>query len=722
MIANALYCQRVSADAECILSFETISQEMELQECGTNLTVKVNDPVIHAFETPSNDILVGTRPELKPQLAPLVEDSALIDLPSLRLDVIEFCDLDSMISDAAGRVYKFLHSISSYSAIYWRDQTFLAGRLRRKLQKYLYSRNRVLIDAELLDGLALSIINKRPVLSCSAELYANLKPLLEWDAWVENVKEEMRFHLAAFEAKSQQLRIVVDHRAADESDASETPASQVAAGIGPGRWVIATFGQTATVAARDAHRRGLAVASVDCGPSWNKDVAGALTRAERRSKEAGKEAAPLLILCTSREDSINAAASFVKAAPRHVRLYAVILYRTRDGIPSKEPTEKLLLSDRLEGVTVIPDNDFPIGESHTKTGNGTVVASFVGALDRFNEEGKQLPRGRSLYSMGWTRFGVRSYEEALTRSIAAIANPWVLASSARSATVFLSSVGRPSNEFASEVGRQVNQTLFPSSGKPFKVSKDSIRVAGHWIQRRFMPGGNIPAKIELLMTGIPRRSRSSEEALSESARTIVSAAGYRVRDGREGGFYIVGKNAKPLFVSVAGIASRVPTGPDSYIQLMPNNEIQQAVLKQYDESKSAIPLLVGDLFYLNHVQDPKWTAILLASLARPKRLWPTVLRTFIQESLQRELARNDRYRNFWKRSLPKSAAITSTSIVIANTERRAGRQAIITGIMSVAFKSPGARRKLSGEGSKDAKFVIKVGPAEFSLLEFDIAA
>ncbi len=711
---NALYTQRVSLNTEVILSFETISETLKLDIYEAALTARVNDPVIHAFETSNSSVIVGTQSELSPKLASLVDDTSLLNLPSLRLEVIEFCSLNHLIADAAGNVYRFLQSVSPYSASYWRDQTFLASRVRKNLQKHIDSREGKLESRRQLDGVTLAIKNDRPILTCSSKVYNSFKQYIDWEAWAEGIKDVMQFHIGAF-ARTSQLQFVV------ESDSTQKEASSVSSPrsrVSGGRWLVAAFGQTATVAARYVHKQGITAAHLDTSNGRSKEVNAAIMAAQRRSKKEGQETPFLLVLMSSTEDSALEAVRFVESLPRDVRVQGILLYRTQDGVPSDELSGELLRSGRFERITIIPDNDFPIGESHTKTSRGTLVASLIGVLDRLMRDGRKLPRGRSIYSMAWTRFGLRGYEEALARSIAAAANPWVPVTRARRAVVSLSSVGRPDSRFSEDIGRQLNDTLFYANQSSGQDASELV-VEAKWIQRRFMPGGVIPATVELLLTDVSEGRGSPEKALGEAAKTILSAVGYNVRKERNGSFTISSNGAEPLLITVRDVSHSIAR--DVCVQLMPDKKIQQSALRQHDGWKIALPLLVGDLYFLSNVQDPRWTATLLAHLAQPKRLWPAVLKEFVEQSLQRELRRSDSYRNLWMKNLPKSAVITATSVDIRNTERLAGRQATISGAMTVEFSLPTVRKGLRSEGSSNAKFSVKMGPDEFSVTEFELS-
>jgi hypothetical protein len=69
--------------------------------------------------------------------------------------------------------------------------------------------------------------------------------------------------------------------------------------------------------------------------------------------------------------------------------------------------------------------------------------------------------------------------------------------------------------------------------------------------------------------------------------------------------------------------------------------------------------------------------------------------------------------------LPKSAAVTTTTIEIESTERLAGRQAKIAGILTIDFSLSVASRREQSERSKSAKFEVKFGPDEFSVVKLE---
>lgn len=708
---NALYAQRVSLNAETILGFDVVSEALSSTRWHEDLVVRVNHPVIHAFEMPSHDVIVGTRSELKPKLTTLAVDRTLLDLPSLRLDVVEFCELDHLISEAAQEVYRFLHTVSSFSAVYWRDHTFLAERARQNLQRYISGHEIKFDDWSQLGGMTLAIKNDRPVLTCSAKLHNTLKPDIDWDAWVESVKQGLRFHIGAF-AKPSQLQFVVG---SDVSPSREVPVSPITVRTSD-RWLVAAFGQTAAFAAKEIQRRGIPAASIDTSRSLSAEAASIISATQRTRGQAGARAPILLVVISSVEESASAVGSFLDAVPSDVRPYAIVLHRTQDGVPSDKTDSALFRSDRFEGMIVIPDNDFPIGEASTKTSRGTLLVSLIGALGRLLQDHNVLPKGRSIYSIAWTRFGLRGYQGALARGIAAAANPWISIGHASRALVSLSSVGRPDSDFAIDVARQLNAILFEEDAAATH-EKDSLAVESKWIQRRFLPGGNIPATVELFLTGITDEPRSPEGGLAETAKIILAAAGYEVKGDRNGDLFISTNGEEPLLIA-AGYMTR-STRPAVYVQLMPDKRSQKGALAQYDAWKSALPLMVGDLYFLTNVRDPKWTATLLAHLAQPKRLWRDAFKEFVQQSLQRELHRNANFRDLWLQDLPESANVMTT-VAIEGAERLAGRQAKIDGIMTAKFNVFAASSGERSERSKSAKFEVKLGPDEFSVAKFEV--
>ncbi|MGW1418914.1 hypothetical protein ACWAT4_02210 [Bradyrhizobium manausense] len=673
--------------------------------------MRVNHPVIHAFEMPSQEVIVGTRSELQPKLTRLAVDRTLIDLPSLRLDVVEFCELDHLISEAAQEVYRFLRSVSSFSAVYWRDHTFLAERARRNLQRYIAGHAIKFDDWSQLGGMTLAIKNGRPVLTCSAKLHDSLKPDMDWDAWIEGVKQGLRFHIGAF-AKPSQLQFVVG---SDGLLGQEAPVAPITIRTSD-RWLVAAFGQTATFAAKEIQRRGIPAVEIDTSRSLSAEDASIISATQRTSGLASARAPILLVVISSVEENISAVGHFLDAVPSDVRPYAIVLHRTQDGVPSDKADSALFKSDRFEGIIVIPDNDFPIGEASTKTSRGTLLVSLIVALGRLLQGHNALPKGRSIYSIAWTRHGLRGYQGALARSVAAAANPWVSISRASRAEVSLSSVGRPDSSFAVDVTRQLKAMLF-DEGAAAAHEMGNLDVESRWIQRRFLPGGNIPATVELFLTGITDESRSPEEALAQTAKIILAAAGYEVEDDRNGDLLISTNGEEPLLIAVGHTARS--KRPAVYVQLMSDKRSQKAALAQYDAWRSALPLMVGDLYFLANVQDPKWTAILLAHLAQPKRLWPDAFKDFVQQSLQRKLHRSDNLRSLWLQDLPESAFVTTT-VAIEGAERLPGRQAKIDGVLTAEFNLSPATAGKRGEKSKSAKFEVKLSPAEFSIAKFEL--
>ena len=711
--ANALYLQRVSLDSEVIFGFETISDQLKLVDSDEGLTTLVDRPVIHAFEMPSEDIIVGTRSQLSPELAALASSRSLFNLPSLRLDLVEFCSLSNQISEAAHGVYRFLQSVSSFSADYWRDRSFLAERARRNLQKYIADQGIDLGDWRQLDDVTLSIRNGRPVLACPVELYDILKSDIDWDAWVESIKKSLQFHIGAF-AKPSQLRLVVG---SDDRSSGEEPLSSIAMNLSHARWLVAAFGKTAVSATNEVRRRGLSAVHIDTSRGWTKETSRLFSAAQRVGRHEAAKPLNLLVVMSSSGHDAEEISYFLEALPKGVRPYAVVLHRTQDGLPSEEREYELFRSKKFERIIVITDNDFPIGEASSKTSSGTLLVSLIGTLDRILDSNQKVPRGRSVFSMAWTRYGLRGYEAALSRSLAAAANPWVSITDAEKFIISLSSVGRPDGGFSDDVTHQLNQTLFGASGKE---RTGSVAVEAKWIQRRFMPGGNIPATIELLATHIADERRTPDNKLAEAAKIILASAGYEVMVDRTGSLSISNNAEDRLLIAIRDI-SRSKT-PDVYVQLMPDKRSQKEALAQHDAWKIALPLMLGDLHFLGNVQDPLWTATLLAHLAQPKKLWRDIWKEFIQQTLQREMRRNENYRNRWLKDLPRSAAVIATTIEIERTERLAGRQAKVFGTMTADFSLSGAGRRGRSERSRSAEFELKFGPDEFSVVRLELAS
>jgi hypothetical protein len=311
--------------------------------------------------------------------------------------------------------------------------------------------------------------------------------------------------------------------------------------------------------------------------------------------------------------------------------------------------------------------------------------------------------------MGWTRAGVRGYQQAVLRSIAAATNPWLSISKARNGSAILHSVGRPPDTFGEDVDQLFNEIV---KSEPH----ERIRMNAVWRQRRFVPNANVAAKFEFIAElGHEKIPRQLKGRFADAARTILSAQGFSVSN-LEGERDLVLKakgKAGTIEIFVPDENSTRGQGLTPHILLMQSRAEQQAFLKLSGKLAAIYPLLLGDLFFLNGERGPLWSAQVLAYRSYPRGRWQSVLKPFLEGVILNDVKENPR-RHFNIDRMPKRTSISSVEVTITQTERLPGRRITAYGSMFINFDGNSRIKSIArSPGTHERMFTATLGPNEF---------
>lgn len=696
---NSLYLQTLSSDVSIVIDFEALAAEPPSIEM-TTLAVEVSpgQPAIHAFRAAQN-VLIGTKPELMASLEKFVDEPDLIGLPILRLSVVDFCGLEGRRKNASANAYDYFRLISDYSAIFWRDQTYLTSQAQRILWTYLESSNYPANDRALISESVTFTVNRgKPKLSIGETAYQALNQFTV-GSWQSRINEDLKKYLTAFSIQDTSLLFEVV--TIEDVQPFANVESQESLGVHFPHFLV-PFGKAATTAAKGGPRKGnsnLFPEQLISDRVSAKKAANEI--GEQRNFRKGSHAAPLVVMIFDAIDShsLELGKTFRRALPSFIEVHAVIFYRTRDGIPEM-PVDTLneWFGARPTAITVVPDNGFPLGEAQSKSSWSTVLTPLLALLtDRRATKPDGIRRGISLFGTAWTRKGIHNFQQVISRTIAALANPWIPLTSVRSAIGELSSVGRPSQTFSIEAERYFNATLKEQLPR-------HVPVETTWKRRRFVPGANIPASYKLFAAPGPS-IRRSPNGLSEAARTILLSQGFKISassESRRSFSAALGSNSVQVVIGRQDIEHRkVP-----HVLVMPSAREQLNFLERTNGLYLTLPLLLGDLFHLNSERGPLWAAQVLAHLAYPGRSWSSKLKFFLEASLMQEIKLGRSPPQFGGDKITNSS---SASVSILSARKLAGRRAIVEGQLLL---SAGPHRAAPRIKILDARFIATLSSSE----------
>lgn len=710
---NALYLQTLAGDATTVASFEVLTQEFAVEATTENLDMRIGDSAIFAFAI-KNQLLIGTRSDLTAKLIPFVDDPTLLSLPILRLEVIDFCDLAPQRKLAATRAYEFLEKVSRFSADYWRDRTYLTSRARSILRRFTEMAGGDDIST-WWESVTFRLEGGQPTLAFNE----NLGEFLEKRAsknWRSTLARELSVYVSAFGENLRPLEFEIKQSPADPQVSEDTldPLTGVAS-ESASIWLTVAFGRNAARVSKQISRLPQLIVGVDPQVDHRDEISvdsaiQKLVNFPREHQSVMGRSPMIFLVVDAHSQHFSTALSFVRKLPTHLVAHGVILYRTREGVrnlPSKDSLADL--AERIASVTVVPDNEIPLGDSLSNTTLSTSLSSLAPLLvSRIDRSISRDSRVVSLFGMGWTRAGFRGYQQAISRSVAAATNPWLPISEATSALAIFYSVGRPPDAFSVDANQLFNELVKPNS-------LQGIELVTEWRKRRFVPSGSVPARFEFLAeVGLASRLES-KGGFASAARTILSAQGFSVSEvegQRDAVLKAEGKRGAIEILNTDDVDMRSYSSTP-YVLLMRSRLEQQEFLKRSGDLTAIYPLLLGDLFFLNGEKGPLWSAQVLAHRAYPRVKWSIYLRSFLEGTVLADAKENpERYVSFGQ--IPGRTLISSVSITLSQSERLPGRRMTIYGSMLINFETISITPVDSpSPESHERMFKATLGPDEF---------
>ncbi len=673
--------------------------------------MQVGDAAVFAFAIKSQ-LLIGTRSDLSSKLIAFIDDPSLLSLPILRLEVVDFCNLVSRRKMAATRAYQFLERISRFSADYWRDKTYLTSRARWVLRRYAEMLGgRDSIKPAWLDSIAFRLKDSEPILTLSQGLGDHLREMGPKN-WRRTLASELSVYVKAFDENLKPLHFDILEPESDRSqlDSEIQQPSEVSQNEDEDSIVFA-IGRTAANSSRQIGGQShTVVAAAAQANEWGEisidDAVQKFFDTQREYQGRDRRLPMNFLVVDASPQLFSSALTFLKRLPRQSDVRCIVLYRTRQGIRNlPEESDLAELVELTAGVTVVLDNDIPLGDSLRNTSLGTSLSALAPLL---SSKRAQVSKGISLFGMGWTRGGVSRYQQAISRSIAAAANPWLPISKAHHVRSILYSVGRPPDAFAKETKRLFNQIL--ERDKP-------IYLDAEWRQRRFVPSGSVPARFEFLAELEYESPSPSQIRFASAARTILLARGFSVSNLYGEDNLAIKAKCKGGTVEIFGSEEIKATTQRSIVRilLMHDGAELQQFLKRSGPLTTICPLLLGDLFFLNGDRGPRWSAQVLAHFAYPKKRWPSTIKPFLESALLNHVRENRRH-HFNVGRMPKRTSISSVEVTITQTERLPGRRMSLYGSMLINF-GQSSKNRSSGRspGTHERMFTATLGPDEFQV-------
>jgi hypothetical protein len=694
--ANALYYQVLSADLSTVLDFEVLVEPFAIEALERPITVNLGGPAIHAFAS-AGGILVGTKHELTARLLSLIDQPELTDSPILRLEVVDFCGADARLRDASIGAYKFLREISKFSADIWRDHTYLSNQARRRLHSALERTGLAIgVCKGLLETVEFTYSKGVARVHLGSDLYSALKAGVASDNLRSFVFDDLRKHISAFGVEP--FRFAVEIEGADVSESeSLRPVSRRLSQYRNATKLVVPLGRNLLAASRS-----IASAQARHAVYLDEDISDPLS-VERCLKEingsfeAVEENLPLIVVVDAHDAVLDLLGRLVTGVRSASSIHVAVFYRTRDGEPVF-PVSSLTpeIQSKIRGATLIPENDFPLGDAVTKTSRSVVLSSFMSFLDHLYSLGKEEAfQGTTVYGMGWTRGGIGNYAEALGRSIAAAANPILPITLVKNGFGLISSVGAPPGSIGLDVQGQINGALE-------EQLQSRIEVDVQWHKRRFVPGGSVPTKFEFLGRIDPSRIRAFD-GLADAAKTILLLSGFQISVTSENGsVFNAVKDSNSIHFSTE--RDREVGFPRIWVPL--SEQRRMDFLRQTPALGDVLPLLLGELIHLGGSKGPMWAARVMATLAYPPEVIREPLATLIDDALMQEV-QLDQTGDFGSR-LADGKSVRSLSSRIRKIEKISGKRARLFALVSVRLRD-------TTKDTQEKSVVITIGPETFSI-------
>jgi len=711
---NDLHVQLLGPDAE-VAGFQRLGEPLSVQHIDKNLTIAVGQPAIHAFQWSKEQVLIGNRDALAPDLLGLIHSPELLSLPLLRLQVLQFCELRDLIPQAATSAYTHVSAVSDYSAKFWRDQLLLTPITRRTLLKVCAD----LVGSDLAMSFDWSLASIRTtpqqlVLKIDTVLVDILNRRAGWQI---EVLRELQPYILSFRLPN---RLSIDTTSDLEQPTpplrkrqSPPPIDEKRPSTAP--FVVCAFGRRAQSAAREINRlTGSRIINSDGNPL----LGAKLLRDTLKEGAVAATSNRVIIIFDATTGDTAAAQECGDLLQPEIEALGVVIYPVQEGIPNISENE-LLSSSGIKGVVIVPYSAVPTGDGGGVSSIGMIAGSLLRLIDRLSDEGTPPSlAGISVFSRGWTRFGVRDTEQALARAVASGANPWVPISRAQTNQIVVASVGRPDQD---NLQRSFRQIVSPSD-----ENRSIIEIL--WHRRAFRPNAPTPTTISVLASQITPLSTRPPGQLLQAAELVLRSFGNRLErstaysqvgylhafDSRGGSVYIADEEATLPFLT---------WDDQPFIRLANDRNAQRARLKD-DSWKRHLPLTLNDLYFIRPEYDVRWTANYLARYAHPKQRLGEAMNDIVDQAIRLELTSSpERYELYSKLSeLSANTQLSHTQSEIASVVRLPGRRLRIEGTLQVGvdLEYGGRDDRTHISDTYDGTFSAEAGPEGLEILSANV--
>ncbi|MDC7812840.1 hypothetical protein [Sphingomonas koreensis] len=510
--------------------FQTLDEEHIVEE---------GEHALYGFALSEQDSLIGTRDEIAPQLAQLIDDPRLRARPLLRLDAVEFAQRWDRLADAASHALHLLGQVSPRGAERWRDGVFLTRQLRLAVARVLGWTRDPLSYYDQLNSVFLTRSGGGPMVEIGAELRTDLEQLGSWQAMV---RASVAQFLDVFQMRADELAFQFV-----ASVTTETPVAQISWSsqtLEKASWLICPFGRRAQKAMRGRElstRSDMLVIDPE-EPRVFQRLAEVL--AGRRIDVA--------FVCDMDDQSQAAAVAANRTAAEH---FPVTLGLILGAQTAKRPSAYWpAWLDHFQRRHIIVDGHAELFGPRSRYPLARLVRTWLDHIHAPDIPNKEpWEKGSwAAFSLGSQPGGVASAPRALRQAVASLANLHFSARSARSADAQFASVGR--------LAPQAREELKKSLVGMLEIDKVDIG----WRQIRIQPHA-VPVQASLLVHGIEfDENKPSIKAVSEATEIVLRAAGFEIerRDYHDDAITLRVGGATPFEV-IAAPAYSEDIGPAS---------------------------------------------------------------------------------------------------------------------------------------------------------------
>lgn len=659
--------------------FHALNEEHIVEEGGHAL---------HAFAFSEQDSLIGTRDEIAPRLALLIDDPRLRARPLLRLDAVEFAQRWDRLADAASQALHLLGQVSPRNAERWRDGVFLTRQLRLAVARVLGWTKDPLSYYDQLNSVFLTQSGGRPMVEIGTGLRADLD---QSGAWQAKVRASVSRFLDVFKMHADELAFQFVASAPAEPPVTRT--SWSAHTLEKASWLICPFGRRAQRAMRGRElsaRSDLLVIDPE-EPHVFERLAEAL--AGRRIDMA--------FVCDMDDRSQAAAVAANQTAAEHFTVTLGLILGAQTSRRSSVYWPAWL--GHFNRRHIIVDGHAELFGPRSRYPLARLVRAWLDHIHAPEAPNKEPWEANSwaAFSLGSQPGGVADARRALRQAVASLANLHFSARSARSADAHFASVGRLELHARDELKKSLSSML----------DINTIDIGWRQVRMQQQP---VSVQTSLLVHGVEFDEQGPDlKAISEATEIVLRAAGFEIegRDYHDDAITLRIGGATPFEVIAAPSYSEDidPGSPDSIVSVG-SSKARNGFADFFDEGQ---PVLRFDqLAFLQGSDNPVGLARYMAStLASPAELierYHVQIEADILDAVLTQPERYDLYQPL--QDLSQNTRIEGVDISIDRVTRQPGYFLRFEGSLQLAVELNYGDGDVDMSDDYPGTFLYEIGP------------